>query len=907
MLIGSITPFFAAILLFVGFFLLLPSPPLLSMAQQTTETTTISTTTDQSATTTTSGGSTSSPITFTLRIGDEGADAGEPEGGTANSSSNNLSTRKIGIEVNLIRGNEQAPPISLPINVTIPANVNNLELCASAIEAGTPTAAEMCQPVLRTIDLTQNTATTAGATTTPSSPFSSPSSSPSSSSSSSSAPTMTAPPAPTTTSFAPTTAITAGGGSNSLIADGSGSIEEDSPAFMIPITVIAPITADIQNTRLCAQLPSGTQTCNQIILNPQQTSYTPASVDMTTSPAPTVTSSSSQATGTTDTGGGGGAATSSSSSSSSTTTTSTTTPPGTSSSTPPPTTTTTPPPTSTNNNTNTNTTTGGATSSLPAPGGRDTTSPTLIIPDHMTLQTNGPTALLEYAATAEDNVDGTATLDEDNQLIQGDNVGGSIFISCSPSSQYFLPVGNRTVECRAADAANNTADASFIVSVTPTTSPTGKTDFTPPVLYISPISIGGAASSGTQVTYTVRATDNVDGSATYGSGPLRQDNVGGDIIITCTPVSGALYPIGSTTVWCQAYDAAINIVETTFTVEVPDTGFCQGKDATILGTPGNDRIPDTEGPDVIAGLGGDDVIHAQGGDDIICGGEGNDDLGGYTGNDIISGGAGDDSGMSGGEGNDRMFGDAGVDGMFGDAGNDLMDGGSDSDYGDGGAGIDQCINFEPFVMADSPINCESEGASLVQQLVGNATTLGNATGTLEGGGDDTTSPTVTVPNNMEVETTDLTGTSVTYNVEAVDNVDGEAVLESDTIRQDNVGGSITIACDPPSGSTFPVGVTNTVQCNAYDAAGNVGTASFTITVTSTTPPQTLQAEEPTPEEETEPTITPEEEEEAPPTTTDEEGAGDTGGGGDDTEDGGDEPPATTTEEEGAAGADEGTE
>jgi hypothetical protein len=619
----------------------------------------------------------------------------------------------------------------------------------------------------------------------------------------------------------------------------------------------------------------------------------------------------------------------------------------------------------------------------------------------MTLQTNGPTALLEYAATAEDNVDGTATLDEDNQLIQGDNVGGSIFISCSPSSQYFLPVGNRTVECRAADAANNTADASFIVSVTPTTSPTGKTDFTPPVLYISPISIGGAASSGTQVTYTVRATDNVDGSATYGSGPLRQDNVGGDIIITCTPVSGAIYPIGSTTVWCQAYDAAINIVETTFTVEVPDTGFCQGKDATHPGTPGNDRIFGTGGPDVIAGLGGDDEIVGLGGHDLICGGEGNDSTDGADGNDsvfgdagndgviggvgddIMSGGVGDDriyglqgndemvgdagndviggnegdDTMSGNAGNDEMDGQAGNDAiygnagddimigadgndlmsgvggndqMYGDAGNDVMRGedgndhtmlggdGDDSldggepatlpgDYGDGGAGIDQCTNLET-----PPINCE--GDSLVQPLVGNATTtlgnettLGNATGTLEGGGDDTTSPTVTVPNNMEVETTDLTGTSVTYNVEAVDNVDGEAVLESDTIRQDNVGGSITIACDPPSGSTFPVGVTNTVQCNAYDAAGNVGTASFTITVTSTTPPQTLQAEEPTPEEETEPTITPEEEEEAP-TTTDEEGAGDTGGGGDETEDGGDEPPATTTEEEeGAAGADEGAE
>jgi hypothetical protein len=92
----------------------------------------------------------------------------------------------------------------------------------------------------------------------------------------------------------------------------------------------------------------------------------------------------------------------------------------------------------------------------------------------MTLQTNGPTALLEYSVRAQDDRDGTATLDEDNQLIQGDNVGGRIIISCSPSSQYFLPVGNRTVECSAFDAVNNTGTASFVVSVTrPTTLPAG--------------------------------------------------------------------------------------------------------------------------------------------------------------------------------------------------------------------------------------------------------------------------------------------------------------------------------------------------------------------------------------------------------------------------------------------------
>jgi hypothetical protein len=94
---------------------------------------------------------------------------------------------------------------------------------------------------------------------------------------------------------------------------------------------------------------------------------------------------------------------------------------------------------------------------------------------------------------------------------------------------------------------------------------------------------------------------------------------------------------------------------------------------------------------------------------------------------------------------------------------------------------------------------------------------------------DTIAPTLTVPNELQLVANNSTGAIGIYNAMATDNVDGEAVLESGIIRQDNVGGNITIACDPPSGSTFGIGAT-TVQCNAYDAAGNQGTALFTVTV-----------------------------------------------------------------------------
>ena len=96
---------------------------------------------------------------------------------------------------------------------------------------------------------------------------------------------------------------------------------------------------------------------------------------------------------------------------------------------------------------------------------------------------------------------------------------------------------------------------------------------------------------------------------------------------------------------------------------------------------------------------------------------------------------------------------------------------------------------------------------------------------------------------MVVEATSEQGARVTYTVTAQDNVDGNATLEEDgtTITQgDDVGGDITISCDPSSGSTFPVGDTE-VECSASDAAGNTGTASFTVTVNAppTTPAQAI--------------------------------------------------------------------
>ena len=85
---------------------------------------------------------------------------------------------------------------------------------------------------------------------------------------------------------------------------------------------------------------------------------------------------------------------------------------------------------------------------------------------------------------------------------------------------------------------------------------------------------------------------------------------------------------------------------------------------------------------------------------------------------------------------------------------------------------------------------------------------------------DTTPPVLTVPTNTVVEATGPTGAVWTF-------VPTPSAL-------DGVDGPLPATCSPASGSTFPIGST-TVTCTATDAAGNTGSASFTVTVENTAP------------------------------------------------------------------------
>jgi hypothetical protein len=78
-------------------------------------------------------------------------------------------------------------------------------------------------------------------------------------------------------------------------------------------------------------------------------------------------------------------------------------------------------------------------------------------------------------------------------------------------------------------------------------------DTVPPMITVPNLPCQTATSiNGATVSYTVTASDNVDAVATA----------------TCTPASGSVFPIGSTTVSCSATDAAGNTASTTFNIQV---------------------------------------------------------------------------------------------------------------------------------------------------------------------------------------------------------------------------------------------------------------------------------------------------------------------------------------------------
>ena len=101
---------------------------------------------------------------------------------------------------------------------------------------------------------------------------------------------------------------------------------------------------------------------------------------------------------------------------------------------------------------------------------------------------------------------------------------------CLPASGTTFPIGYTPVTCTATDSQSNPASASFEVDVV---------DMSPPVITVPSDISTNANASAVRPSATATASDLVDGSDP----------------VVCGPASGSVFPVGKTTVTCNASDS----------------------------------------------------------------------------------------------------------------------------------------------------------------------------------------------------------------------------------------------------------------------------------------------------------------------------------------------------------------
>ncbi|MEK6374064.1 MAG: HYR domain-containing protein [Acidobacteriota bacterium] len=362
-----------------------------------------------------------------------------------------------------------------------------------------------------------------------------------------------------------------------------------------------------------------------------------------------------------------------------------------------------------------------------------------------------------------------------------DNINGALSVTCAPASGSTFPEGETDVQCTAIDAHSNYGVATFKVTILVT-----------PVLHLpGNISAEATSAAGAAVSYT----------ATADGGP-----------IACSPLSGSVFPLGTTTVGCSATNDA-GTTTGSFTVTVVDTT------PPALTVPGN-MTKEATGPSGAAvtftatatdlGANVTPVCTPASGSTFALGAttvqctatdsHSNQSSGSFTvtvvdttppalslpANITVEATAANGAAVT-----------------FSATATDLVD----------GSVTPACTaaSGSTFALGTTTVNCTATDSRSNQSS-------GSFTVTVR----DTTPPNLTVPADKTVEATSASGAVVTYTTSATDLVDG----------------NVTPVCAPASGSTFPLGTT-TVQCSATDAHGNHSNKSFLVTVRDTTAPVIL--------------------------------------------------------------------
>jgi hypothetical protein len=350
-------------------------------------------------------------------------------------------------------------------------------------------------------------------------------------------------------------------------------------------------------------------------------------------------------------------------------------------------------------------------------------------------------------------------------------------------------LGSQTVTCSATNTHGVTGGATATYSIA---------DQVPPVLSlpVSPDVAEATSSAGAAVNYTATATDAKDG----------------DRPVNCTPASGSTFPLGDTTVSCSSTDTSANTATGTFTVHVSDTIA-----PVINATSVTADATSAAGAVVSYAASTSDAVDGPGTATCSPASGSTFPLGATTVSCTATDAAGNSSsGSLTVTVQDRSAPNVTApDNVTAEAAG--ADGAAVS-Y-DAASAIDDVDGAVPATCTPSSGSTFALGATLdTCTATDSSGNTGSATFTVTV--TDTTAPVVTGPHNITAEATSPTGAAVSW---------------AAPTASDAVDGAPAVTCDHTSGSAFPLGTT-TVNCSSTDAAGNTGTAPFTVTVGDTTAP-----------------------------------------------------------------------
>jgi hypothetical protein len=329
---------------------------------------------------------------------------------------------------------------------------------------------------------------------------------------------------------------------------------------------------------------------------------------------------------------------------------------------------------------------------------------------------------------------------------------------------------------------------------------------TPPTLTLpDPISVEATAASGAAVNFAVSAAD-------------AQDDP--DPTPTCTPASGATFPLGTTTVSCTVTDTGGLTALGAFPVTVRDTT------APDLTLPGSMTVEATDAAGAVATFYAGATDSVDPAPAVDCSPPSGSTF--HLGTTTVACTATDGSGNQSSGTFDVTVSDTTAPTLV------LPDAVIVESAGPGGTEALYAATATDAVDPAPVVDCApASGSTFPNGTTTVACTATDATGNQSTGSfdvtvADSTGPVLTgVPADIAVTTNNPAGTAVPYDPPTA---------------HDGAGGEVGVDCSPASGWTFPIGAT-TVTCTATDGAGNAASAGFTVSVSLDDEPQ----EEPGPD------------------------------------------------------------